>query len=130
MEKARRAEQLVAQVNLKRIVEHDASEFEKLTKVNQAMDSLCKEGAYDDSIRPLGFIPHNQGLPEFDVCVAPEHSPPDGAQGIFISEQGIFAAFIPEPATRYKWRILRSRPYDDHAELLTTVRRFAAPPTE
>ena len=45
MERSRRAQQLVAQVNLKRIVEHDASEFEKLTKVNKAMDLLCKEGA-------------------------------------------------------------------------------------
>ncbi|MCZ6642239.1 MAG: hypothetical protein O7F71_11745, partial [Gammaproteobacteria bacterium] len=78
--------------------------------------------------RPLDLIPHTQGLPAFDVCVAPEHSPPDGAQGLFISAEGIFAAFIPEPATRYKWKILRSRPYDDHAELLTTIRRFSALP--
>lgn len=85
---------------------------------------------FDDPIRPLDLIPHIQGLPEFDVCMAPEHSPPDGAQGIFISERGVFAAFIPEPAIRHKWRILRSRPYDDLAELLTTVRRFAALPTE
>ena len=85
---------------------------------------------FDDPIRPLDLIPHIQGLPEFDVCVAPEYSPPDGAQGIFISEQGVYAAFIPEPATRHKWRILRSRPYDDLAELLTTVRRFTTLPTE
>ncbi len=173
--RARRAQRLVSQVDLERIVNHDAAEFEKLIKVSRAMDLLCNEvdkpiaavdvgeetptvdkhqqkrsellkaldGAgyghglgriymanFDDPIRPLDLIPHQQGLPAFDVCVAPEHSPPDGAQGIFISEQGIFAAFIPEPATRNKWRILRSRPYDDLDELLTTVRRFAAPPTE
>ena len=83
---------------------------------------------FDDPIRPLDLIPHIQGLPVFDVCVAPEHSPPDGAQGLFVSEQGIFAAFIAEPATRHKWKILRSRRYDDHAELLTTIRRFSTLP--
>ena len=176
IDRARRAQQLVGQVDFERIVEHDPAEFEKLSKVNRALDVLSKEddkpdsdritaeeevpildehqkqrselmnvlvaagfgdrlgriymANFDDPIRPLDLIPHNEGLPSYDVCVAPEHSPPDGAQGIFISEQGIFVAFIPEPATRHKWRILRSRPFEDHAELLTTVRRFAAAPTD
>ncbi len=173
--RARRAQRLVSQVDLERIVNHDAAEFEKLIEVSRAMDLLCNEADkpvsavdvteeaptldehqqkrsellqaldaagygdrlsriymsnFDDPIRPLDLIPHIQGLPEFDVCLAPEHSPPEGAQGIFISERGVFAAFIPEPATRHKWRILRSRPYDDLDELLTTVRRFATSPTE
>ena len=29
----------------------------------------------DDPIRPLDLIPHQEGLPEFDVCIAPEHTP-------------------------------------------------------
>ncbi len=177
IDRARRAQQLFAQVDLEKIVEHDPEEFEKLSKVSRAIESICSEedkpaatlpdmtdpieeaptlderdqkrselmrvldaagygdrlgriymSNFDDPIRPLDLIPHTQGLPVFDVCVAPEHSPPDGAHGLFISEQGMFVAFIAEPATRHKWKILRSRPYDDHAELLTTIRRFSALP--
>ena len=84
----------------------------------------------DDPIRPLDLIPHQEGLPEFDVCIAPEHTPAEGAHGIFISERGVFAALIPEPVTRHKWRILRSRPFDDQREMLETVRRFVAKPSE
>ncbi len=175
IDRARAVQRLVGLVDFERIANHDVAEFNKLTKVSRAMNSLCIEkdnsvsvvdateeapsfdehqmkrselmkaldaagyndrlgriymSNFDDPIRPLDLILHVQGLPEFDVCVAPEHSPPDGAQGIFISEQGVFAAFIPEPASRHKWRILRSRPYDDLAELLTTLRRFTALPTE
>jgi hypothetical protein len=84
----------------------------------------------DDPVRLLELIPHNEGLPPFDVCVAPDHTPADGAQGIFISERGVFAALIPEPVTRHKWRILRSRPFDDHNDMLDTVQRFIAKPSE
>ena len=78
----------------------------------------------DEPLSALDLIPHRDGLPAFDVCIAPDHTPAEGAQGIFISERGVFAALIPEPVTRHKWRILRSRPFDDHAEMLATVRRF------
>lgn len=84
----------------------------------------------DDPIRLLELIPHNEGLPDYDVCVAPDYTPADGAQGIFISERGVFAALIPEPVTRHKWRILRSRPFDDHKEMLDTVGKFVAKPSE
>lgn len=84
----------------------------------------------EDPIRPLDLIPHQEGLPDFDVCIAPEHTPAEGAHGIFVSERGVFAALIPEPATRHKWRILRSRPFDDQREMLETVRRFTAKPSE
>ncbi|MEZ5559883.1 MAG: hypothetical protein R3E86_15230 [Pseudomonadales bacterium] len=78
----------------------------------------------DASLRPLDLIPHQQGLPEFDLCIAPEHAPAGSAQGIFVSERGVFIAMIPEPVTRHKWRIVRSRPYDDEQEMLATIRRF------
>ena len=84
----------------------------------------------DDPIRLLDLIPHNEGLPDYDACIAPDHTPADGAHGIFISERGVFAALIPEPVTRHKWRILRSRPFDDHREMLDTVARFIAKPSE
>ena len=84
----------------------------------------------DDPIRLLELIPHNEGLPDFDVCIAPDHTPAEGAQGIFISQRGVFAALIPEPVTRHKWRILRSRPFDDPREMLDTVTRFISKTAE
>lgn len=77
-----------------------------------------------DGRRPLELIPHRQGLPGFLVCVAPDFAPMDGAQGVFISERGVFAAMIPDPVTRHRWRIARSRPYDDEREMIASVRSF------
>lgn len=81
-------------------------------------------------VSALDLIPHREGLPEFDVCLAADHSPAEGAHGIFISQLGVFSALIPEPATRHRWRILRSRPFDDHREMLEIVRRFIAKNTD
>lgn len=76
------------------------------------------------ALRPLDFIPHRHGLPEFLLCVAPDFAPMEGAQGIFVSERGVFAAMIPEPMIRHRWRIARSRPFDDAREMVASVRRF------
>jgi hypothetical protein len=78
----------------------------------------------DTPIKVIDLIPHRDGLPAFDVCLAPDHSPTEGAHGIFVSERGVFAAVVPEPVTRHKWRILRSRPFDDFHEMLATVQKF------
>jgi len=78
----------------------------------------------DNPLTIIGLIPHRDGLPAFVVCLAPDHSPAEGEHGIFISERGVFSAPIPEPVTRHKWRILRSRLFDDFGEMLATVERF------
>ncbi|HEX7038306.1 MAG TPA: hypothetical protein VF210_21250 [Pseudomonadales bacterium] len=76
------------------------------------------------AMRPLDCIPHRHGLPEFLLCVAPDFAPLEGAHGIFVSERGVFAAIIPEPMTRHRWRIARSRPFDDEREMVASVHRF------
>jgi len=43
IDRARRAQQLFAQVDLEKIVEHDPEEFEKLSKVSRAIESICSE---------------------------------------------------------------------------------------
>ena len=78
----------------------------------------------DTPMTVIDLIPHRDGLPAFEVCLAPDHSPAEGAHGIFVSERGVFSALIPEPVTKHKWRILRSRPFDDFEEMLSTVERF------
>ena len=91
--------------------------------LSDRLGRVCMTGA-EEEIRPLDLIPHHDGLPDFDVCIAPEYTPADGAHGIFVSEKGVFSALIPEPVTRHKWRILRSRPFDDESEMVATVQRF------
>jgi hypothetical protein len=76
-------------------------------------------------LKPLELIPHNEGLPEFDVCVAPENAAQSGNFGLFVSPQGVFAASISEPPTTHHWRVVRSSPYDNHEELVQTLRQFS-----
>lgn len=170
---AKRAVDLLARIDLGKVVRHDPREVAKLEPVTGALaqlgngylvgfvpgvdpdeipeldpermrlakltEILIREGLGDrlgrvfmmesqagesGAVRPLDFIPHRHGLPEFLLCVAPDFAPMEGAHGIFISERGVFAATIPEPMTRHRWRIARSRPFDDEREMVASVRRF------
>lgn len=79
-------------------------------------------------VKPLEYVPHQEGLPDFDMVVAPDYAPVDGAHGIFVSAQGIFSAIAPEPITENRWRILRSMPYEDNKEMIELVRRYVVKP--
>ena len=83
----------------------------------------------DTPEKPLEFVAHQDGLPLFDICLAPDYSPADGAHGIFISNRGVFSVMVPKPIVENRWRVLRSVPYESEAELIDTVRRYIARPT-
>lgn len=76
-------------------------------------------------MKPLELIPHREGLPDFDICIAPEQRLSYGNYGIFVSSHGIFAASISEPVSKHHWRIDRSRPYDNEEELLRSITTFS-----
>ncbi len=76
-------------------------------------------------VKPLELIPHQEGLPPFDICIAPEQRVSYGNYGIFVSAQGIFAASIAEPVSKHHWRIDRSQPYDNEQELLRSITQFS-----
>jgi len=78
--------------------------------------------------KPLDFVAHQDGLPLFDVCLAPDYSPADGAHGIFISNRGVFSVMVPKPIVENRWRVLRSVPYENETEMLDTIRRYIARP--
>jgi hypothetical protein len=82
----------------------------------------------DTPEKPLEFVAHQDGLPLFDICLAPDYSPADGAHGIFISNRGVFSVMVPKPIVENRWRVLRSVPYESEAELIDTVRRYIARP--
>lgn len=79
----------------------------------------------NSTAKPLELISHRQGLPDFDICIAPEHRYSDGNFGIFVSAQGVFAASINEPVSKHHWRIDRSRPYDNQTELVRSITQFS-----
>ncbi|NOX51200.1 MAG: hypothetical protein GXP16_11810 [Gammaproteobacteria bacterium] len=76
------------------------------------------------SLQPLELIPHNEGLPDYDICIAPQTAAGAGNFGIFVSPSGVFAASIHDPTSKHHWRIARSRPYDNEDELQQCVAQF------
>jgi len=74
--------------------------------------------------RPLDLIPHREGLPAYELCLAVTNAQGDGCFGIFVSARGLFAASIAEPVTKHHWRIARSTSYDNDTELLTSIETF------
>ena len=74
--------------------------------------------------RPLDLVPHREGLPAYDVCLAASDAPGDGSFGIFVSSRGLFAASIAEPVNKHHWRIARSTSYDNDTELLASIETF------
>ena len=88
-------------------------------------DDRAKHRVGDEvSQRPLDLIPHKEGLPSFDVCLAPAEATGDGNYGIFVSAKGIFAASISDPPGKHHWRIERSTSYDNPAELRAGLESF------
>ncbi|NKB99799.1 MAG: hypothetical protein GKR90_15065 [Pseudomonadales bacterium] len=75
-------------------------------------------------LRPLDLIPHSEGLPEYDLCVAPEQVSLSGHFGLFVSRSGVFAASIADPPSKHHWRIAKSRPYDNNQELMENLAVF------
>lgn len=171
---ARRAQEIISQVDFGKIASHDAEEVQKLGGVTEALEKLSNgedvdrvEGVdevrntdprqawiaellelldgvgYSDRVgrvfalsahedkghwKPLAMVPHREGIPLHDLCLAPNFSPAEGAHGLFISATGVFAAHVAQPFNRHKWKVLRSQRYDSNAELLAIVVRYLNPP--
>lgn len=116
------------------VVSHDASGHHEKAALVELIDKL----GWSDRInrvlyhhaelcefKPLELIPHFEGLPEFDVCLAPTQSNSVGYFGLFITKSGLFAATIQDPPSKHHWQIAQSRPYDDQTELITSLRQFS-----
>ena len=81
-----------------------------------------------DPFKPVDIVPHRDGLPPFDMVVAPDYSPAQGIHGVFVSAKAVVAALVPMPAERHRWRTLRSQPYESDEELIDLVTRFVSRP--
>jgi hypothetical protein len=175
LEIAKRAQSIIAHLDLDAVAQHDPMEVEKLGRVADAMVALDQgeqvtyvPGVDEDQAgppvldphqvrkaellalldaaglsertgrvfvseaepptKPLESIPHHDGLPRFDVCVAPEYAPADGAHGIFVSDRGVFSVMVGAPVLENRWRVLRSMPYDSESEMIAIVKRYVVRP--
>ncbi len=73
--------------------------------------------------RPIEGV-HRRGLPEFDICLAPDFSPIDGLHGIFVTRRSVFCATLPFPMGDHDWRVVRNVPADDDQDMLEKIHRF------
>ncbi len=167
---ARRAQEIISQVDFSKIADHDSDEVNKLGGITEALEKLANGEEVDrvdgvDEVRntdprqawiaellelldgvgysdrvgrvyslaagdekgswkPLAMVPHWEGVPLHDLCLAPNFSPAEGAHGIFVSATGVFAAHVAQPFNRHKWKVLHSQRYDSNAELLAIVVRY------
>jgi hypothetical protein len=175
LEIAKRAQDIIARLDLEAVSKHDPAEVSKLKRIADAVTALDNGEQVDfvpgvdedetvmpvidpakarasallallerqgyserlgrvfvagiaEPLKPLAYVPHLDGLPEFDMCVAPEWSPVDGAHAVLVSERGVFAALVPTPVDENRWRIMRSAPYESESEMLTVLRRYLEKP--
>lgn len=174
LRQAKRAQQIVAAVDFKKIASHDPDEVAKLDGVREALDKIAEgkevdrvegvdevrntdprqawvtalmdrldDAGYSDRVgrvfaigageergrmKPLDMVPHREGVPLFDLCLAPNYAPSEGAHALFISATGVFSAHAAQPFNRHKWKILRSQRYDSEAEMLAIVGHYLNPP--
>jgi len=103
-----------------------------------ALEALVLDGLSDrlgrlllsdpnDPVLSAEGIPHRQGLPAFDFCVAPDRLPASGCYGLFVNHRCVFAALLPEPMADSRWRLLHTRPYEDEDGLPEAVRELLHP---
>lgn len=91
----------------------------------ERLGRVLNVGPEGETLKPMDIIPHQEGLPEYDVCVAPRESVGSGYFALMISATAVFAAAVNEPPSRHHWRVYRSRPYDNHEEMLHVVKQFS-----
>ncbi len=90
----------------------------------ERLGRVLHKAGESEQLLPLELIPHSEGLPEFYLCIAPESAEGPGNFGVFISATEIFAASINEPTNKHHWHIVRSRPFENDADLRESVEQL------
>lgn len=80
------------------------------------------------SYRPLEVIPHREGLPSFNLVIAPRSGSLRGATGIFIGIKQLVLASVAAPIDNHPWRIDRRDSFDNQPELIELLSDYVGPP--
>jgi hypothetical protein len=78
---------------------------------------------------PIGKLPHRDGLPAFDNCLAPDDTPVDGAYGVFVSSTAVFAAVLRRPFDSHRWKVIETIDCKQQREIVDAVAHLLRRPT-
>lgn len=78
---------------------------------------------------PIGKLPHRDGLPPFDNCLAPDDTPVDGAYGVFVSTGAVFAAVLKRPFDGHRWQVIERIECKQQREIVDAVAHLLRRPT-
>ncbi len=151
MEQARAASRMVRGVNLERAGKSDPSFLASVDSAIEAIEEV-ENGVLDQDplvalLQGSGFgkrldkiytgdrgephmdiarLAHRNGLPPFEVALAPDYSPIDGLHGVFVTRRGVFTATIPHPIEDHEWRVVRNVPHESDKDLVKKVSGFVS----
>ena len=83
---------------------------------------------HPEALVPIDKIPHRDGLPVFEKCLAPDDSPIHGAHGIFVTSTTVFTAVLPQPFSSNGWQVLNIVHCDDQKMIIETVMQLLRRP--
>jgi hypothetical protein len=81
-----------------------------------------------DDRRLLAFreVPHQDGLPQFDMVVAPDYSPVAGLHGIFIGSQEVMSCVLPSPSESHQWQVRERHRFANNLQVVDLVSMLSA----
>lgn len=81
-----------------------------------------------DDRRLLAFreVPHQEGLPQFDMVVAPDYSPVGGLHGIFIGSQEVMSCVLPSPPESHQWQVRERHRFANNLQVVDLVSMLSA----
>lgn len=81
-----------------------------------------------DDRRLLAFreVPHQEGLPQFDMVVAPDYSPVGGLHGIFIGSQEVMSCVLPSPSESHQWQVRERHRFANNLQVVDLVSSLSA----
>ncbi|WP_145999066.1 hypothetical protein [Oceanicoccus sp. KOV_DT_Chl] len=75
---------------------------------------------------PFAQVPHERGLPEFLVVLAPDFTPVAGLHGIFITDKEIISMILPSDKANIDWTVIKSKGYSNEEEMIEFLTLIAA----
>lgn len=109
-----------------------------IERQQQIADIISQEGLQDrlgkvynsfanDRVLEFNNVPHQRGLPPFDLVFAADYSPLSGLHGIFISADEVMSIVLPSDAGGdTDWQVLKRRQYSNPDELMEFVTLLSA----
>ena len=72
-------------------------------------------------------VPHQRGIPEFDVVLAPDFAPVAGMHGIFINQREVMSVVLAsDGGPNADWMVLKRKAYSTPEEMVDMVMMVAA----